>query len=724
MSNSLLTGLLQNVAFLLAFTLIYDVIWTSESVFRKKRNRVFAGIIVGFISVLLMVTPWKLADGLIFDTRSVLLLNAGLFFGSLTTVVATIISAAYRVYLGGSGMWMGIAVIITSAASGLLWKRFKPGWRKGHYMRDLIIVSVIAHAIMLLSVFLVLGEENRMVTFKRMAIPILTVYPIFSVLVGRMLINRMNNHKVKRELEESEARYESFINQNSDMMFMKDENLNYVVANQKYCTELNKSKEELVGMNDSQIFNPEMAKNYESYDKEVLKKMEIISFEEVYNDKVTETVKFPISLSKERIGVGAIIRDVTVKYKKRELQDVLLYLSRLSLEDHDLRSFLEKVHFHMKRLIRADNFYIALYHKRENKYNFPYYIDEYDNIESSELESLENSLTDFIRVYGKGMLINKESEKEIRAIYPLKHYGEYSPVWMGAPLLDSTHKEVIGVAAVQDYHNEQTYNEEDLVLFEIFANYIGTFIEKLTNFNKLKEAKEQAEQSDRLKTAFLANMSHELRTPLNGIIGFSDILHSDLAETELVELKEYAAIINSSATRLLYTINDVMDMAKLEAGQMNIYNESFDLISTMKEIHTFFSKQPNPIEIKLTIPDLDIRLFNSDRLKIQQIIINLVNNAIKFTHTGYVELGFKEEPGSLVFFVKDTGIGISDENKSKIFERFTQVEGNKNRVYGGTGLGLSIVKEFVSLLGGEIWLESQVDVGSVFSFRLPDKSDS
>ena len=367
---------------------------------------------------------------------------------------------------------MGIAVIITSAASGLLWKRFKPGWRKGHYMRDLIIVSVIAHAIMLLSVFLVLGEENRMVTFKRMAIPILTVYPIFSVLVGRMLINRMNNHKVKRELEESEARYESFINQNSDMMFMKDENLNYVVANQKYCTELNKSKEELAGMNDSQIFNPEMAKNYESYDKEVLKKMEIISFEEVYNDKVTETVKFPISLSKERIGVGAIIRDVTVKYKKRELQDVLLYLSRLSLEDHDLRSFLEKVHFHMKRLIRADNFYIALYHKRENKYNFPYYIDEYDNIESSELESLENSLTDFIRVYGKGMLINKESEKEIRAIYPLKYYGEYSPVWMGAPLLDSTHKEVIGVAAVQDYHNEQTYNEEDLVLFEIFANYI------------------------------------------------------------------------------------------------------------------------------------------------------------------------------------------------------------------------------------------------------------
>lgn len=724
MSNSLLTGLLQNVALLLAFTLIYDVIWTSESVFRKNRNRVFSGIIVGFISVLLMVTPWKLADGLIFDTRSVLLLNAGLFFGPLTTVVATIISALYRVYLGGSGMWMGIAVIITSAASGLLWKRFKPGWRKGHYMRDLIIVSVIAHAIMLLSVFLVLGEENRMVTFKRMAIPILTVYPIFSVLVGRMLINRMNNHKVKRELEESEARYESFINQNSDMMFMKDENLNYVVANQKYCTELNKSKEELVGMNDSQIFNPEMAKNYESYDKEVLKKMEIISFEEVYNDKVTETVKFPISLSKERIGVGAIIRDVTVKYKKRELQDVLLYLSRLSLEDHDLRSFLEKVHFHMKRLIRADNFYIALYHKRENKYNFPYYIDEYDNIESSELESLENSLTDFIRVYGKGMLINKESEKEIRAIYPLKYYGEYSPVWMGAPLLDSTHKEVIGVAAVQDYHNEQTYNEEDLVLFEIFANYIGTFIEKLTNFNKLKEAKEQAEQSDRLKTAFLANMSHELRTPLNGIIGFSDILHSDLAETELVELKEYAAIINSSATRLLYTINDVMDMAKLEAGQMNIYNESFDLISTMKEIHTFFSKQPNPIEIKLTIPDLDIRLFNSDRLKIQQIIINLVNNAIKFTHTGYVELGFKEEPGSLVFFVKDTGIGISDENKSKIFERFTQVEGNKNRVYGGTGLGLSIVKEFVSLLGGEIWLESQVDVGSVFSFRLPDKSDS
>lgn len=286
---------------------------------------------------------------------------------------------------------------------------------------------------------------------------------------------------------------------------------------------------------------------------------------------------------------------------------------------------------------------------------------------------------------------------------------------MGAPLLDSALKEVIGVAAVQDYTDVNAYSDEDLIVFEIFANTIGVFIEKLKAFKNLKEAKEEAEKNNRLKTIFLSNMSHELRTPLNGIIGFSDLLMSDVKDPSI---KEYVTIINKSAHTLLYSINDIMDIAKIEAGQTKVVKERFDLIMLLKEIYFFFNKQPGKKDIRLSVPEFDSFWFLSDKIKIQQIFINLVNNALKFTPEGYVEFGFQIEPSGVLLFVKDTGIGISEEDQENVFERFTQIEENKPRVFGGTGLGLSIVKEFTRVLDGEIWLESKIGVGTKFYLRF------
>ncbi len=718
MNISMLVGLLQNVAILLAFTLVYDLVWTEESHFRSLRNRVIVGLILGGVAILLMLSPFTLVPGLVFDTRTVLLVNTGLFFGPVATLIATVITATYRLYMGGVGVWMGLATILSASMTGLLWKRYRPDWKLGNNLLELVIVSYIAHILMLCSIFLVFDETARENSFERMTIPILTIYPLFSVLVGRLLLNRMRNHKLKKELEQSEERYDSFINRNSDMMFMKDENRRYVVANDMFCKIMNKSREELIGLTDDQIFGKETADKYRDYDIRVMTKGEILNYDEANNDKITETTKFPINLGAERIGVGAIIRDVTIRFKKREMQDVLLYLSRLSLLDHDLNTFLSKVHFHMKRVIKADNFYIALYHKDEGMYSFPYFVDEYDKSDYSQKEPLENSFTDYIRIIGKGMLITKETEMKIAETYPLKIYGEDSSIWMGAPLMDSTLKEVTGVVAVQDYHDEKAYNEDDLDLFEIFANTIGIFIEKMGNIEKLREAKEQAEKSDRLKTSFLANMSHEIRTPLNGIIGFADIL---LSEIEDPNLKEYTEIINSSAHRLLSTINDVMDIAKIEAGQMNIIMENFDIAPLIRDVYNFFAKQPLKIELKLSVPEEGMHYICSDKIKIHQIMINLVNNAIKFTNDGYVETGYKDEDGSVVLFVRDTGIGILPEDQKRIFERFTQVDSASKRVYEGTGLGLSIVKEFTHMLGGEVWVESEQGTGSTFYLRFKDK---
>lgn len=717
MSDTLLTGLLQNVAILLAVTFLYDIIWANETAYRNRWNQLMTGLVLGCVAILLMLTNWEFSPGLVFDSRSILMVNVGLFFGPVATVGAIVVAGTYRLFMGGPGVWMGIASIVFSATTGLVWKWLRPEWRKGgRRIAELAGAGFVAHLLMLLSVFLIKDPVIRSETFKKMSLTILFIYPLFSVLVGRLLINRMDNHRAKRELVENEARYNSFMNMNSDFMFMKDSSFRYVVVNDHFCTEMGKTREELLGKSDFDLFTKELASNYNDSDKRVVESGEIVWFEEMIDGRVSETMKFPIKLSHGETGVGAIIRDSTLSHKKREMQEVLLYLSRISMFDTDLKIFLEKVHFHMKRVIRAANFYIALYDKDKRVYSYPYYVDEFDSVEEGFTESLENSLTEYVRVTGKGMLVTSESEQDIKKVFSLETYGEDSPVWMGAPLMDSTLKEVIGVAAVQDYNDPEAYSEEDLLLFEIFANTIGIFIEKLTNFRQLKEAKEEAEKSDRMKTTFLSNMSHEIRTPLNGIIGFSELLMGEVMDPEQ---KECIGIINKSAHRLLYTINDVMDVAKIEAGKVNILKEKFNLVPIVEDVWQFFHKQTTNIEIKLSKPDVREYMIENDKLKLQQVLINLVNNAIKFTPSGYVEIGFRAEADGVLIFVKDTGIGISEEHHSRIFERFTQVEEGSSRVYGGTGLGLSIVKEFTRLMGGKIWLESSPGEGSIFYLKFP-----
>ena len=232
-------------------------------------------------------------------------------------------------------------------------------------------------------------------------------------------------------------------------------------------------------------------------------------------------------------------------------------------------------------------------------------------------------------------------------------------------------------------------------------------------------AKEKAEENDRLKTAFLQNMSHEIRTPLNGIIGFSDLLNSeDISKAEIIS---YTAIITQSGKRLMEIINNILDISRIQTGQIKIEKKLILINSLFFDLLSFFSPLARNKEINLSCPNLDNKgiIVYSDELKLHQIFVNLINNAIKFTKSGKIDFGCKVDGDFVKFYVKDTGIGIPKDLYDKIFDRFVQVEKSLSRDHEGAGLGLAISRGFVELLGGKIWVESEIGKSTTFFFDLP-----
>ncbi|HOZ30181.1 MAG TPA: ATP-binding protein [Bacteroidales bacterium] len=236
---------------------------------------------------------------------------------------------------------------------------------------------------------------------------------------------------------------------------------------------------------------------------------------------------------------------------------------------------------------------------------------------------------------------------------------------------------------------------------------------------ELIKAKEKAEESDQLKSAFLSNMSHEIRTPMNGIIGFASLLKRPNLTGE--KQKEYISLIEKSGMRMLNIINDIIDISKIESGQMQVYLSETNINSVMENQYAFFLPEAtqNGIKLfyknKLELKDLTIK---TDSEKLYAILTNLIKNAIKFTKQGSIEFGCSKNDEFIEFYVKDTGKGIPEDQLALIFERFRQASNSHSRGYEGAGLGLSISSAYVSMLGGKIWAESTPEVGTCFYFTI------
>lgn len=312
-----------------------------------------------------------------------------------------------------------------------------------------------------------------------------------------------------------------------------------------------------------------------------------------------------------------------------------------------------------------------------------------------------------------------------------------APVWLPNPLLPETQAElavpiklgdkVLGVLDVQN-NRIASLDEEDELLLVGLCGQIAVAIDHAQLYTKAQEAKEAAEAANLSKSLFLTNMSHELRTPLNAIIGYSEILLEDALEHGQTHMVADLEKVMASSRHLLTLINDILDLAKIEAGKVDLHVEMFTVCHIVDEVvstvRPLIAKNENTLEVYCSEAVGSMR---TDMVKVRQSLFNLLSNAAKFTQAGLIKLRVEPEnrdpagtePGWVRFEVSDTGIGMTPAQIQNLFRAFSQADPSTTRKYGGTGLGLVITKHFCHMMGGDITVESEFGVGSTFTIRLP-----
>ena len=414
-------------------------------------------------------------------------------------------------------------------------------------------------------------------------------------------------------------------------------------------------------------------------------------------------------------GAVFIMNEVTQRKRNEKIQHILYEITGNPAYEKSLGELLIVVRNELSKVFDTTNFFVALHNTQTGKLRKVIFEDEKDDFVEWDASK---SLSGQVLKLGTALLLNSSEEARFARENNIELLGSPAACWLGVPIMQG--EQAIGVMVVQSYNDENAYDKYTINLLKLIAHELSIVIERKKMIEDLVAAKEKAEESDRLKSAFLANVSHEIRTPMNGILGFADLLKQPELTGE--ELHHFIGIIEKSGERMLNIINDLINISKIESGQMDINITETNINEQIEFLYNFFlpEAKQKKIELKHTCPlPVNRSFITTDREKLYAILTNLIKNALKFTPTGSISFGYQLSKNKVLFYVKDTGIGIPLNKQKTIFERFVQANSDHKSRFEGAGLGLAISKAYIEMLGGKIWIESEVGKGTCFYFTLP-----
>lgn len=421
-----------------------------------------------------------------------------------------------------------------------------------------------------------------------------------------------------------------------------------------------------------------------------------------------------------------VMKDITKRKRAELIQTILYQISNAAINSKSLAQFLKIIRENLSIVLDTTNFFVAFIDEEKSLLHSPYEADEKDEITSWEAKG---SLTGYVIETKKSLFIKKDGILKLHKEGKIDLIGTIAEAWIGIPLIVDDN--VIGAFVVQSYTTPNAYDEKDVKLLEFISHQISTSIQRIRHEVQLEDALNKAIESDRLKSVFLSTMSHELRTPLNAIIGFSELMNSYSSPEEI---DKFAKTIYNSGNILLELVEGLFDITLIEAGEIKIDKKFHNLKAIVDEVIEVIKAERKKINKEMIAINIgkypfkdDFQIY-SDAVKLKQILLNLLKNALKFTHHGSIGLEVSkvriDQKSFIKFIVRDTGIGIPKEKFKLIFDIFRQADDSHTRQYGGAGIGLSVTQKLATILGGKVDVTSEMNKGTDFSVFIPVVHDN
>lgn len=687
----MLVELTKGVALLLALSLLQSFIrryWRRD----ELAGQVASGLLFGSICIVGMLAPIEFAPGIIFDARSVILSMSGLFGGPVVGGVAAAIAGGYRYSLGGGGANIGVAVVIACVSLGLLY-RFanRKDWIKIGFIQLLAFGFIVHLCVVLL--FTQLPPDVVQKIMNDIAIPFILVFSPAVAFLGLLLRDIENRLDMEAALVDSEQQKRLILDSVPDLIWLKDAKGKYLACNPFFERFFGAKEAEIIGKTDHDFVDKNQADDFRQHDLDAMRaggpttNEEWVTFSEGGQEALLETTKTPIKTSKgEVVGVLGIGHDITER-KKTEL---ILRESR-------------------RQLSLALSASKAGYWVREVDTNTIIWSDENTRLLGYEPEEIEPSFENW------KARIHPDDREAISSEF-LKLLAHKSEI-------NLEYRVLLPDGAVRWINNIGSPIYSDSGEVDVYTGIQIDITSRKEAEKKLQNALSDAEAANQSKSEFLASMSHELRTPLNAVLGFAQLLQFDPKNPLSSAQSEHIDNILDGGNHLLELVNEILDLARIEADQLELSLgevNANDVAANCVGLISPLGRQRD-IEIIDNFSGKSEKTLFTDPIRLKQTLINLLSNAIKFNKDGgtvTVE-GEETDYGFLRVLVKDTGIGIADENHASVFNLFHRLGADPMVAREGTGIGLTVTKLLVERMAGRVGFDSEVGVGSTFWIELP-----